>query len=211
MRNHKCGCQRNTCTICCNRNKCPTGPTGATGATGTTGATGSTGATGPTGFGATGPTGPSGATGATGASGEPTLIEIEFEQLAVDAATTNTNFTDLLTIMDVATGDLYEIEATVSAFLNAGLNGAGRAEFRLTFDGVPIPGGIGSDSVNGADPAESDTFIHGAILRYVENPTPGPHTIALQWRVNGAGLTLQVSAASQPNNQHATLTLREYN
>lgn len=93
MRNHKCGCRRSTCPICCSSKNgrdaagatgatgvtgatgpCCTGPTGSTGATGTTGAIGpSGGPQGPTGVtgntGPTGPTGPTGTTASTGATG----------------------------------------------------------------------------------------------------------------------------------------------
>lgn len=153
MANHKCGCNRKQCTICCPA-KSLRGPTGPMGSTGPTGSTGITGPTGPT------------------AAGTP-VTRCHNEVQAGQIITSNgVDFTNVICCTAVGS-DLAPVQTDIWASLAAFLP-AGRNEFRLALDGNLVA--QSTTVVQAAAIGETQVNIVKTIT-----VNPGSHQICLQW------------------------------
>jgi len=214
----------------------PTGPTGPTGATGIDGLDGPPGPTGPTGLdglaGPPGPTGPTGATGldgldgppgptgATGATGPGTFTDVA--QMTTAETFNDPTFTpvpglSILTTSTVAPGsaaNALEIDLSV-AFTGIPLTGV-NANFRVLFDGTPLPLNRGTGgTIGGANIVEA--VQDATLLTYVTiDPNTGlpvdltvPHSVVVEVSVPlGAPGVLEITIDPATDNQHGTLAVR---
>ncbi|HEY7424938.1 MAG TPA: hypothetical protein VH682_11975 [Gemmataceae bacterium] len=143
--------------------------------------------------GPTGPQGPQGPQGSQGPAAPTTLVQTVFADLRADVSTSSTAFTNipgLTATLTTKAGDKLIIQYDASFEADTG---PGSAAFRITIDGIPVPG-----SQSGSAPGAG---LLNNVAAITEVPiTAGSHTVAVQW-VSLFGFPLNIKAATGADTQ----------
>jgi len=154
-----------------------------------------------------------------GGSGSGPLLQTQFANVpdGQNPSTTSGTYVDLLPVtVNITTGaNPLIIDATASAQLGPANEGDPLVEstidYRVTIDGVPLPGSGFSSLFPPADPAPAAPQSGGVVIKTAPLAA-GAHVVVLQWRCGGVesgSNRASIDPTTANGGEHASLLVEE--